>query len=247
MLLIESIYPLLLRRVSSFSPSDLTHFKIIQFSHPIKVSFQHTPGTTVVNSKIGFHQYTLVLSHTQWSATVIILTCGSVFDVCAISCFFGRAVPPPISADLPIGQFPLPLSHKHPFHSGTLYFTPRVSRHPCQRVLLTAYYHSTFNLSLANQVAILVAVTTNNRILLFVHSLTCDPCVVAEGCKGTLLGRRKRGELDRKFHRHSFFIGKQEGNTICFSYPRNTKELQSNPFDNPNNMGNIKYSIIYQR
>ena len=244
MLLIESIYPLLLRRVSSFSPIrpyPLQNHSI--FTFPSRYLFSTRPDNGRQLKDRNFQQYSRA-SPIYLSTTVFVSTCGSVFDVCAISCFFGRAVPPPISADLPIGQFPLPLSHKHPFHSGTLYFTPRVSRHPCQRALLTAYYHLTFNLSLANQVAILVAVTTNNRILLFVHSLTVTLAWQQRGVR-ELYTVGEKGELDRKFYRHLFLIAEKERNTICFGNPRDTKELQSNKFNYPNNMRNVENLKFY--
>ena len=93
MLLIESIYPLLLRRVSSFSPIrpyPLQNHSI--FTFPSRYLFSTRPDNGRQLKDRNFQQYSRA-SPIYWSTTVFVSTCGSVFDVCAISCFFGRLAP----------------------------------------------------------------------------------------------------------------------------------------------------------
>lgn len=56
---------------------------------------------------------------------MIVATCGSVFDVCAIICFFGRAALPPISADFSSAEDGFHCRFlTNSIHSGTLYLKP---------------------------------------------------------------------------------------------------------------------------
>ena len=66
------------------------------------------------------------------STTVLVLTRGSVFDVCAIIDFYLRV----LCAPLPLSRLAVAtvvstvISSSIPIHSGTLYFKPIYGHHP---------------------------------------------------------------------------------------------------------------------
>ena len=171
MLLIESIYPLLLRRVSSFSPIrpyPLQNHSIFTFPSRYLFSTRPDKGRQLLSKLfINIHARARPLIS---STTVFVSTCGSVFDVCAISCFFGRLAPANyLSRLLPAEDGFHCRFLTSSTHSGTLYFKPQL-----------------------------------------------------------------------------FFICEQKRNTICFGYPRHSKELKSDEFYPPNHVRNIQYTKVSQ-
>lgn len=158
--------------------------KSFNFHIPIEVSFQHTPRQWSSTQRQEFStvqpcQPNILEHHRVCLHLWLSIRC--LCDFLFLRAVGSRQLSQQTSLPMKDGFHCRFLTSST--HSGTLYFTPRVSRHPCQRALLTAYYHTT--LICPRQTKSLSRRCYYQQRDFIVRSQPyCDPCVVAEGRKG---------------------------------------------------------------